>query len=80
MAPLRDFEYSPWLTANLTLERIPEHLWKRSHLGQRFYGFAHTRLRRRDAPDSAHSRGPDGLDLLLGTRRWIASQRIANCC
>ena len=23
MAPLRDFEYSPWLTANLTLERIP---------------------------------------------------------
>jgi hypothetical protein len=24
MAPLRDFEYSPWLTANLTLERLPE--------------------------------------------------------
>jgi hypothetical protein len=23
MAPLRDFEYSPWLTANLTLERMP---------------------------------------------------------
>lgn len=23
MAPLTDFEYSPWLTANLTLERIP---------------------------------------------------------
>ncbi len=23
MPPLRDFEYSPWLTANLTLERIP---------------------------------------------------------
>ncbi len=23
MAPLRDFEYSPWLTANLTLERPP---------------------------------------------------------
>ena len=24
MAPLHDFEYSPWLTANLTLERLPE--------------------------------------------------------
>ena len=24
MAPLRDFEYSPWLTANLTLERLPD--------------------------------------------------------
>lgn len=24
MPPLHDFEYSPWLTANLTLERIPE--------------------------------------------------------
>ena len=24
MSALRDFEYSPWLTANLTLERIPE--------------------------------------------------------
>jgi glycine/D-amino acid oxidase-like deaminating enzyme len=24
MAPLRDFDYSPWLTANLTLERLPE--------------------------------------------------------
>jgi hypothetical protein len=24
MAPLRDFEYSPWLTANLLLERLPE--------------------------------------------------------
>lgn len=24
MAPLRDFEYSPWLTANLTLERLPK--------------------------------------------------------
>ena len=24
MAPLHDFEYSPWLTANLTLERYPE--------------------------------------------------------
>lgn len=24
MPPLRDFEYSPWLTANLTLERLPE--------------------------------------------------------
>lgn len=23
MAPLHDFEYSPWLTANLTLERLP---------------------------------------------------------
>jgi hypothetical protein len=23
MSPLRDFEYSPWLTANLTLDRIP---------------------------------------------------------
>ncbi len=23
MAPLQDFEYSPWLTANLTLERLP---------------------------------------------------------
>ena len=23
MAPLQDFEYSPWLTANLTLDRIP---------------------------------------------------------
>ncbi len=23
MAPLRDFEYSPWLTANLTLEHLP---------------------------------------------------------
>lgn len=23
LAPLRDFEYSPWLTANLTLDRIP---------------------------------------------------------
>jgi len=23
MAPLRDFEYSPWLTANLTLDRLP---------------------------------------------------------
>jgi predicted NAD/FAD-dependent oxidoreductase len=24
MAPLHDFEYSPWLTANLTLERLPD--------------------------------------------------------
>jgi hypothetical protein len=24
MAPLRDFEYSPWLTANLTLDRLPD--------------------------------------------------------
>jgi hypothetical protein len=24
MAPLHDFEYSPWLTANLTLEHLPE--------------------------------------------------------
>ena len=24
MAPLRDFEYSPWLTANLTLEHLPD--------------------------------------------------------
>jgi putative NAD(P)-binding protein len=24
MAPLRDFEYSPWLTANLTLDRYPK--------------------------------------------------------
>jgi hypothetical protein len=24
MAPLHDFEYSPWLTANLTLERYPD--------------------------------------------------------
>ncbi len=24
MAPLHDFEYSPWLTANLTLERFPD--------------------------------------------------------
>ena len=24
MPPVRDFEYSPWLTANLTLERLPE--------------------------------------------------------
>lgn len=24
MVPLREFEYSPWVTANLTLERIPE--------------------------------------------------------
>jgi hypothetical protein len=23
MAPLHDFEYSPWLTANLTLDRLP---------------------------------------------------------
>jgi hypothetical protein len=24
LGPLRDFEYSPWLTANLTLERLPD--------------------------------------------------------
>ncbi len=75
MAPLHDFEYSPWLTANLTLEHLPDSYGTDPTLGQCFHGITDTRLSGCDPPESPLSRGPHGLDLLLGFGRRIAVRK-----
>ena len=80
--PRRTSVYSPWLTANLTLDRWPQERGIRSGVGQRDLRLARARLRRRDTPEPAHPRAADGLDLLLGARggspvaarHWLLAQ------
>ena len=50
---------TPWVTANLTLDRWPVEQRHRRRLGQRASSTPRPRLRRRDAPDAADLRAAD---------------------
>ena len=77
MAPLHDFEYSPWLTANLTLEHYPDSYgtdptWDSVFMESPTLGYV----------DATHqicplSRGTYSLDFLLGFGRWTAIGKSA---
>ena len=77
--PLHDFEYSPWLTANLTLERPPASYGAELYLGQRRDGFPDAGICGRDASVCAHAPGPHGLDVLLGAGRRIRGSEQTIC-
>ena len=68
-----DFQYSPWLTANLTLDRWPSERGAPDGVGQRDRGLAVAGLRRGDAPVAADARPADRVDVLLGARRRAAT-------
>ena len=75
VAPLQRFEYSPWITANLTLETIPdldraEPAWDNVVMSSPTLGYV----------DAMHQslrsvRRPDRVDVLLGARRDGAEGR-----
>ena len=66
-APTADgFEYSPWLTANLTLDRIPRERGIEMAWDNVIYDSPGARLRGGDASESEFARRSDGVDLLLG--------------
>ena len=81
-AARRVIVYSPWITANLTLDRWPRERGFPVGVGQRAVRLAGARVRGRDAPAAAQARAAHGVDLLLGARgrqpggraQWLLGQ------
>ncbi len=70
IAPLHDFQYSPWLTANLTLERLPatygsDPTWDNVVMNSPTLGYV----------DATHQTVRSHIDRTVWTFYWASGRR-----